>query len=165
VAEVSPLEWQFGPFRLEANACCLRRGQETIPLQPKDGAVLHYLLAHAGRTISLDELLTMLWPESTVGAYVLRNCIARLRHALSDAAQHPRYIQTVPRQGYRFLVTPRAVTHGGGALARPGTPELVGREAALQQLHGWLRQALAGQHQLVRITGDWHWQNRAGAGL
>ena len=74
-----------------------------IPLPPKPFAVLRYLVENAGRLITHDELLDALWPETYVQPQVLRTYMLDLRKALDDDAANPRFIQTLPKRGYRFL--------------------------------------------------------------
>src|SRR5262245_49046637 len=72
-------------------------------LRPKSFAVLRYLVAHPGRLITKDELVQAVWPDTAVSDGVLTVCLAELRKALSDTPQAPRYIETVPRRGYRWI--------------------------------------------------------------
>jgi DNA-binding winged helix-turn-helix (wHTH) protein/tetratricopeptide (TPR) repeat protein len=97
-------QWLFPPFRLDLDNACLWRGDQLIPLKPKDFAVLHQLVAHAGRLVTQDALFTAVWPETPVGDAVLKVSIAGLRKALGDTAKAPRFIATVHRRGYRFIV-------------------------------------------------------------
>ena len=72
---------------------------------PKDFAVLHYLVMHAGQLVTKEELLQTVWVETRVSAGVLKTSIERLRRTLGDSAKTPRFIETVQRRGYRFLPT------------------------------------------------------------
>ena len=82
---------EFPPFRLDpVNQClwCCRTtvSDERILLPPKAFAVLHYLVGHAGRLVTQEELLEAVWPETYVQPEVLRNHIFDIRHALGDSA-------------------------------------------------------------------------------
>src|SRR5215470_2306368 len=110
-------QWLFESFRLDPVNACLWWGAETVILTPKTFDVLHYLVQHADRRVTKDELLDTVWPETAVSDGVVRMAISALRKALDDTAQTPRFIATVPRRGYRFVaavtrieppVTPRA---------------------------------------------------------
>jgi predicted ATPase/DNA-binding winged helix-turn-helix (wHTH) protein len=175
-------EWHFGPFRVEAANARLWRGTEVVHLRPKSFAVLCYLLTHAGRLVSRDELLQAVWPEVVVSDAMLTICISELRHALEEGRQAPPCIETVPRRGYRFrapvtLVAPGPAAPslpaaqsaaGAGTAAGPGTErrterrpasgpvavELVGREAELAQLGAWVAQARQGARQVVWVCGE-----------
>ena len=73
-------------------------------------AVLCQLAARAGTTVSRDELLDEVWKTRHVVEDVLTRCISQLRQVLGDDAKGARYIQTVPKVGYRLLVTPEPLT-------------------------------------------------------
>src|SRR5215510_2423661 len=98
-------QWVFGPFRLDPANACLWHGVEAVVLPPKAFDVLHYLVTHPDRLVTKDELLDAVWPETAVTDAVVRNAIGVLRKVLSDTAQTPRFIATVPRRGYRFLAS------------------------------------------------------------
>ncbi|HVP43933.1 MAG TPA: alpha/beta fold hydrolase [Terriglobales bacterium] len=92
--------YEFGPFRLEVEERrCLKRGQP-VRLRGKVFDTLAALVTHHGRLLRKDELLGMVWPDTIVEENNLDHTISRLRKALGDQGQ---YIETVPRQGYRFV--------------------------------------------------------------
>ena len=93
----------FSPFRLDVVNRRLYRGDVVISLRPKSWTVLHYLIAHAGRCVTKDELLDAVWPETAVSDTVLKVCIGELREALGDDPKQPRFIETAHRFGYRFV--------------------------------------------------------------
>ena len=97
-------QWCFACFRLDPVNAYLWRATEAVPLPPKIFAVLHYLVTHPDRLVRKDELLDAVWPETAVTEAVLRVAIGAVRKVLGDTAQTPRFIATVPRRGYRFLV-------------------------------------------------------------
>src|SRR6266511_4759618 len=109
----------FDRFRLDPDHACLWRDAEAIVLPPKTFAVLHYLVTHPDRLVSKDELLDAVWPETAVTDAVLRVAIGALRKVLGDPAQTPRFIATVPRHGYRFLVP---VVEDTGVVSSPSGP-------------------------------------------
>lgn len=96
---------RFGPFELDLRTCCLsRRGQqERLAVQPARLLVL--LVERRGELVTREELRSQLWPDDTFGDFDhgLNNAVNRLREALGDSAASPRYIQTAPRRGYRFI--------------------------------------------------------------
>jgi tetratricopeptide (TPR) repeat protein len=124
-------------------------------LTPKAFAVLRYLVEHAGRLVTQDELLEAVWPDTFVQPEVLKYQIADIRNTLGDRARNSLFIETLPRRGYRFVA---AVTEGDPAAAlAPANPDrgrLVGRERELGALRACLQRALKGQRQLVFITGE-----------
>ena len=97
-------QWCFDCFRLDPDNACLWHGAQAIALSPKVFAVLSYLVTHADRLVTKDELLDAVWPETAVTDAVLRVTIGALRKVLDDTARASRFIATVPRWGYRFLV-------------------------------------------------------------
>jgi len=150
----------FPPFRLDTtNQCLWRRGEaaedERVTLTPKAYAVLCYLLEHAGRLVSQEELLEAVWPDTFIQPEVLKYQIADIRSVLGDNPKNPLFIETLPRRGYRFV---GAVREGGGAESPSSTStpagKLVGRTRELNKLRSSLRKALQGQVQIVFITGE-----------
>ena len=79
---------------------------EHIHLEPKVMAVLQMLIAHSGEVVSRQALMETVWAGRVVGEEVLTRCISELRSALGDKAGDPKFIQTVPKKGYRLLVSP-----------------------------------------------------------
>jgi predicted ATPase len=153
---------QFECFGLDtANQCLLRDGV-TLNLPPKPFAVLRYLVEHAGRLITQDELLDALWPETYVQPQVLRTYMLELRKILGDDAAHPRFIQTLPKRGYRFVAAVSeaeaapAKAHGPSRLAENAHPtaSIVGRDEELALLRAQSRRVQNGQRQMVFITGE-----------
>jgi TolB-like protein/DNA-binding winged helix-turn-helix (wHTH) protein/Tfp pilus assembly protein PilF len=96
---------RFGPFELDLRTCCLTRGglQERLAVQPT--RLLAMLVERRGELVTREELRSQLWPGDTFGDFDhgLNNAVNRLREALGDSAASPRYIQTAPRRGYRFI--------------------------------------------------------------
>jgi len=83
----------------------LRRSGVAVPLQRQPALVLSCLLGHPGQVVGRDELARFVWPE---GHHVevdqsLRYCVRQIRLALQDDAAAPRYIETLPRKGYRWI--------------------------------------------------------------
>jgi DNA-binding winged helix-turn-helix (wHTH) protein/tetratricopeptide (TPR) repeat protein len=144
----------FEGFRLDSLNQCLWRGDARVPLMPKPFAVLEYLVEHAGRLVTQDELLTAIWPDTFVQPEVLRRYILEIRRALGDAAERPRFIETRPKRGYQFV----AVVTSDSAPISDGTStdtvRLVGRESALAALNGYLDATLHGQRQIVFVVGE-----------
>jgi DNA-binding winged helix-turn-helix (wHTH) protein/tetratricopeptide (TPR) repeat protein len=146
----------FPPYRLDPANQCLWKGETRISLVPKAFAVLEYLAEHAGRLVTQEELLHALWPETFVQPEVLRRYILEIRRSLEDEARKPRFVETLPKRGYRFIATvidesspPLAVS---SELHLP--TRLVGREEALEPLGTHLNAALRGQRQFIFVTGE-----------
>lgn len=148
---------QFECFGLDtANQCLLRSGAP-IDLAPKPFAVLRYLVENPGRLITHDELLDAVWPETYVQPQVLRTYMLELRKILGDDAGQPRFIQTLPKRGYRFVaqVTERGATEPGSAAAQDaGGGKIVGRSAEMTLLMTHLQLAARGERQVVFVSGE-----------
>ena len=95
--------YAFGPFRLDAAAGQLRRGDEVVPLAPKAFAVLEHLIRRPGQLVTKDELLELAWSDVHVGDGALKVCIREVRRALHDDPRTPTFIETAHRRGYRFI--------------------------------------------------------------
>lgn len=95
--------YEFGPFQIDAAERLLLRDGETVPLTPKAFDLLLVLVENRGHLLEKDELMQRLWPDTFVEETNLSNNISLLRKALGDDAGEHRYIETVPRRGYRFI--------------------------------------------------------------
>jgi TolB-like protein/DNA-binding winged helix-turn-helix (wHTH) protein/Flp pilus assembly protein TadD len=93
----------FKAFRLDTANHFLWRNGDRAPLAPKGFDVLAYLVEHAGRVVTQDEILEALWPETYVNPEVLRKYILEIRKALGDRPDKPEFIETLPKRGYRFI--------------------------------------------------------------
>ena len=97
------MRYRFGPFELDEADRRLTRDGEMVPLQPKPFDLLLLLLERRGHLVTKDSILDALWPDVVVTEASLAQCVRLLRMALGDARKHARYIETVPRLGYRFM--------------------------------------------------------------
>jgi DNA-binding winged helix-turn-helix (wHTH) protein/predicted Zn-dependent protease len=95
----------FGIFEADLGAGELRKQGKRIKLQDQPFQVLAVLLQHPGRVVTREELRSQIWPEDTFVDFdnSLNTAINKLREALGDSANNPRFIETLPRRGYRFL--------------------------------------------------------------
>jgi len=151
---------QFESFVLDTGNQCLVHDGTPIELAPKPFAVLRYLVENPGRLITHDELLDALWPETYVQPQVLRTYMLELRKVLGDDAGQPRFIQTLPKRGYRFVA---AVTEQAAAAQPSGAKQaesplpaaaIVGRDDELARLHVEREQVAGGQRRTVFIQGE-----------
>jgi eukaryotic-like serine/threonine-protein kinase len=99
--------YQFGPFEVNAASGELLKDGRRIKLQELPHRLLVALLENAGEVISREQLRNRLWPQNTFVEFdgSLRVAVGKLREALDDNADDPRYIETIPKRGYRFLVS------------------------------------------------------------
>jgi len=111
---------RFGLFELDVRAGELRKRGVKVSLQGLPVQILTILLESPGHVVTRDELRTRLWPAGTFVDFdhSLHNAIARLREALGENANSPRFIETLPRRGYRFI----------GPLDTPAVPQSVATE-------------------------------------
>src|SRR5271155_3274165 len=114
----------FGPFGVNVQARQLPRGGVRIRLSGQPFQVLLSLLAHPGDVVTNEQLREQIWKEGTFVDFEhgLHAAVNKLRRALGDSAENPRYVETVPGRGYRFV----------GALERPpaqATAQSSGRAA------------------------------------
>ena len=97
--------YQFGPYRLEVKERRLLRGERPVPLAGKAFETLCFLVQRHGSLVPKDELLTAIWPETAVEENNIDRNISTLRKVLGEKSAGHRYIETVPRIGYRFVAT------------------------------------------------------------
>jgi DNA-binding winged helix-turn-helix (wHTH) protein/tetratricopeptide (TPR) repeat protein len=101
------LSYHFGPFRFDVALRVLTKDGEVISLGNKAAEVLRFLLHNAGNLVGKEELMTEVWPNSFVEESNLTQNIFTLRKVLGDDRVSARYIETVPRRGYRFVAQVR----------------------------------------------------------
>lgn len=101
--------FRLGSWRVDPGLCEISNDEQTLHVEPRAMAVLCHLAARAGTTVSRDELLDEVWKTRHVVEDVLTRCISQLRQSLGDDAKEARYIQTVPKIGYRLLIAPEPV--------------------------------------------------------
>jgi len=96
---------RFGPFEFERSIGELRRHGAKIKLRGQPSEILTLLLSRPGTVVTREELQRKLWPDNTFVDFEnsLNAAVKRLRAALSDSHEEPRYIETLARQGYRFI--------------------------------------------------------------
>src|SRR5499433_46370 len=103
--EFSPKTVRFGDFEVDLGAGELRKHGLRLRLQAQPFQVLMALLERPGEVITREELIRRLWPEGTFVDFDrgLNVAVTRLRQALADSAESPRYVETVARRGYRLI--------------------------------------------------------------
>ena len=97
---------RFGPFLFDPRSGDLVGDGVTCRLSDQPLVLLTALLEHPGRLVTREELRQRLWPDGTFVDFDhgLNSAVRRLREALKDSATTPRFVETVPRRGYRLLV-------------------------------------------------------------
>ncbi|MGC1416178.1 MAG: winged helix-turn-helix domain-containing protein [Candidatus Acidiferrum sp.] len=109
-SEATP-SYRFGVFELDPRTAELLSNGTKLRLQDQPYQILLKLLEHRGELVTRDELRSALWPADTFVDFEtgLNTAVKRLRQALGDDAEHPTFIETIPRRGYRFIAPVRAL--------------------------------------------------------
>src|SRR5919202_2572919 len=96
---------RFESFELDTRSRELRKGQNRIRLQEQPFKILRLMLELPGDVVTREELAQRLWPKGTFVDFEhsLNAAVKRLRAALGDDADNPRFVETLPRRGYRFI--------------------------------------------------------------
>ena len=104
---------RFGSFELDVETSQLRCGGVLSKLQPQPAKVLVLLASNPGALITREQLRQHIWGDDTFVDFeqALNFCIRQIRESLDDDAKSPRFIETLPRRGYRFLGIPHTVDH------------------------------------------------------
>ena len=117
-AEGQLLALRFGPFELDVRSGELRRNGTTVRLQPQPFKVLVLLACRPGEVVTREEIQAEVWPAGTFVDFEqsLNFCVRQIRSSLGDNANAPRYLETLPRRGYRWV---------GGAVEQVTAPATV----------------------------------------
>lgn len=176
------IKLRFGVFEVDLRAGELRKYGLKVRLQEQPFLVLVMLLEHAGEVVTREELQKRLWPADTFVDFDhgLNKAINKIRDALGDSAESPRFVETVARRGYRFLAEVREAETPPPQVAKPEKNELSETkhrqrddffvEPALRKpLIGSLARGIVGSVLvlLLIILGAWifHFRNRASPGI
>ena len=123
----------FGPFRLEVGERRLSCDGRAVPLRMKVFDTLRVLVEHAGRVLTKPELMQSIWPDAVVEENNLNHNISTLRRALGEEATSQKYIETVPRVGYRFVAD--VANLSGEAPALAAAPPAAPARSLRQEIH------------------------------
>src|SRR5215510_7485203 len=124
--------YEFDQFRMDLVEKALWRDGAAVPLTPKAFDTLAILVERSGRLVEKDDLMKRLWPDSFVEENSLAQNIYLVRKALGEESQGARYIETVPRRGYRFTFPVREVSDVDATMTRGfGASALIERDEAL----------------------------------
>jgi TolB-like protein/DNA-binding winged helix-turn-helix (wHTH) protein/Flp pilus assembly protein TadD len=147
---------RFGVFEMDLRAGELRKHGLRVRIQEQPFQVLAMLVEHAGEVVTREELQKKLWPADTFVDFDhgLNKAISKIREALSDAAESPRFVETVARRGYRFLAEVRtadaAAARGPDPTTQPHTeagardrPDIAGTVATPKRFSGPLARKIS----------------------
>src|SRR6478672_5054635 len=113
------LHVRFGEFELDQGNARLSRAGSPIALAPTPFELLCALARQPGSMLTKHTLLDVVWGHRFVSDSVLKGAISDIRNALGDDPRNPRFIETVPRRGYRFVARSAAVSADAAAAHRP----------------------------------------------
>jgi TolB-like protein/DNA-binding winged helix-turn-helix (wHTH) protein/Flp pilus assembly protein TadD len=166
---------RFGTYEIALHSGELRKAGVRIRVQQQPLRLLEILLEHPGEIVTREELRSRIWPNENFGDFdqAVNVAIAKLRGALGDSADNPRYIETLPRRGYRFIadvaVFNRALdkmefVHAGASSGKEDRAPLeVAGKAAPNRLpwqHAWKILGLA-LVLLILIVWIFRWRSRS----
>jgi len=116
--------YRFGVFEFDPAAGELRKGGRTVAIEPQPAKALALLVARAGEVVGRDDLRDAVWGAGTHVDFDrgLAYCLSQIRAALGDSGENPRFVQTLPKKGYKFIAPVTALTP-----QPPGPPEPVVR--------------------------------------
>jgi len=113
-----PQVCEFGPFRLDKSTRKLLRDGQPVPITPKAFDLLQLLVQSGGRVVEKEELIDSLWADSFVEEGNLKVTVSMLRKALEEGAGGRRYIETIPRKGYRFAADVKEFLAGDSVIVQ-----------------------------------------------
>ena len=148
---------RFGVFEADLETGELRKNGAKVPLQGQPFQVCAILLERSGELVTREELRQKVWPEDTFVDFdhAVNTAIKKIRIALGDEADNPRFVQTLPRRGYRFI--------GPVDKPSPQPPLLSGSKGRVERLTWWISGGVA-LLALLAGLGVWRFsRNRAGA--
>jgi DNA-binding winged helix-turn-helix (wHTH) protein len=149
--------FEFDDFVLDRGAHELRQGEAVIPLQRIPLELLCLLVERRGQLVTREEILERVWGK---GVFVdsensINTAVRKVRRALSDDPESPRFVVTVPARGYRFVAEIRASKTSRAEQFRARPPSgMVGRERELASLLSVLDEAASRRGSLVLISGE-----------
>jgi DNA-binding winged helix-turn-helix (wHTH) protein/TolB-like protein len=126
---------RFGAFELDLDAGVLHCHGRRVPLQEQPARILALLVSRAGEVVTREELRQLVWTDDTFVEFdaSLNSAITKIRRALRDSANAPRFLETVPKRGYRFLADVHGLAAGSGSMVL-AVPEVTAPPAAPSEM-------------------------------
>jgi len=151
--------YEFGDFRVDSGQFFLVKSGQSTPITPTVFRILLVLLERAGQMVTKEELMRSVWPDCFVEAGNLNRNVSTLRKALDEKPCDHRYIETLPKSGYRFIAPIRSIKYQAptGALRKPANaamPHFVGRESERAELRRIYDATQQSHGSVVFITGE-----------
>ena len=139
---------RFGIYEVDPHSGELRKGGVRIKVQQQPLKLLEILLRHPGEVVTREELRTRIWPDASYGDFdqAVNVAVAKLRSALGDSADNPRFIETIPRRGYRFIAEVSVLEPGGEEpeeARKFDPPAIVVEPQKAKSLSSWIIVALS----------------------
>jgi len=133
-----PTKVRFGKFEIDTRSEEIRKNGRKVRLPDQPFRILLLLLERPGDVVTREELRLKLWPADTFVDFDhgLNNAISKIREVLGDSADTPRFVETLPRRGYRFIAPVDVEAHGGAPAVAPVSPPAVDGEAGLRPAAG-----------------------------
>src|SRR5271155_3180232 len=130
----APARFRVGEFEVDLRSGELRRKGDKIKLQERPFQILAALLARPGEVVTREEIRQKLWPTNTFVDFEhsINTAVKKLREALGDDAENPRFIETLPRRGYR-LIAPVEIVEESGSSPEAAISPVPPREGNLQR--------------------------------
>lgn len=147
--------YKFGPYEVHTRTRELYNQGIKLKLRKQAFQVLHVLVEHAGDVVTREELRQMLWPAGTFVDFEhgLNSSVKELRRALRDSANDPRYIETLPRLGYRFIAETSPSTENHRRLV-PSHPQMIGRHHTISDILDVWSAGERGVRQVLFLSGE-----------
>jgi DNA-binding winged helix-turn-helix (wHTH) protein len=151
--------YEFDDFRVDTGQFLLARSGHMTPITPTVFRILLTLLERAGQVVSKDELMRFVWPDSFVEEGNLNRNVSTLRKALGEKPCDHRYIETIPKTGYRFVAPVKGIDYQPptGTTRKPvngAVHNIVGRDVERKELRRAFQLAQQGHGGLVCVSGD-----------
>src|SRR6516164_3212056 len=152
---------RFGPFEVWSDTQTLRKNGTRLKLPTQAIEILLILLRNPGRVTTREELKQRLWPDVSCGDFDhgLNVAVNRLREALGDSSENPRFVETLPRRGYRFI-GPITVNETDAAVAHNAEDRSTSRPGPAATRRALLASAFLGVLILLAAGGLWIYKRR-----
>jgi len=144
--------YEFDRFCLDVSERILRCDQQEAPLAPKVFETLLLLVENSGRVVGKEELLKAVWPDNFVEESSLTQNISLLRKVLGDGVDGRRFIETIPKRGYRFIAPVRVVNNGAAADER-APDHAAATEVAIKDIPSGRKLAVVVMALLLTLAG------------
>ena len=148
---------RFGTFEFDFSTCELRSNGRRVPLQSQPAHVLALLLSNAGQIVTREELRAAIWNDDTFVEFdtALNVAVNKIRQSLRDSASAPRFVETIPKRGYRFLADVHPVVSADTPVAPSELPVTASSIPTARRHFPSLRFALVGL--IVSVTAAAVW--------